>query len=139
MLRMSFMPSDFHPLLLVLGNHSDLNRFATLLGEFGRTGAPCRLAEDGGVFSTDTEVALVQAGGAGAERLGLWRDEGGDGLLRWTLTPDDAAAFSAEVEDLAASGAPAGSVTLECEILNEIKVKVSIGEWEDHFLSDEVR
>lgn len=139
MLRMSFMPSDFHPLLLVLGTHSDLSGFADSLSAFVRTGATCRLAADGGIFSTDTEVLLATPAPGDDGPHGLWVEAGREGLLRWRLSTDEAAVFAAEVADLAASGEPAGSVTLECDVLNEIKVKVSIGEWEDHFLTDEAR
>lgn len=137
MLRMSYLPSDFHPLLLVLGDHAALKRFADLLAAFGRTGVPVRLAGEGGVFSTDTEVLLKAAGAS--ERPGLWPDPGRAGALAWTLSPGQTATFASDVSELATSEAAAGSVTLECGVLNEIRVKVSIGEWEDGFLMDEVR
>lgn len=137
MLRMGYMPSDFHPVLLVLGDHPDLQRFADTLAAFARDCGARRLAADGHVYSTDTEVALEST--AGGRKYGLWPDANETGLLRWTLPSEDAAAFAGEVAELAQSGAPAGSVTLECDVLGEIKVKVSIGEWEDHFLEDDAR
>ena len=137
MLRMGYMPSDFHPVLLELGDHRDLQLFADTLAAFARDGAACRLAAEGHVYSTDTEVMLESM--ASGRNYGLWPDANETGLLRWTLPSEDAAAFAAEVAELAQSGAPAGSVTLECDLLDEVKVKVSIGEWEDQFLEDNAR
>jgi len=139
MLRMSHLPSDFHPLLLVLGDHTDIGRFAELLAAFARAGRPVKIGGDGGVFSTDTEVLLEPADGDPDRPHGLWRDAARPGALRWTLSRDEAGAFALEIAELANSNAPAGAVTLECGILNEIRVKVSVGEWEDEFLMDEVR
>ncbi len=139
MLRMSHLPSDFHPLLLVLGDHTDLARFAEMLAAFARTGRPIQVGGEGGAFSTDTDVLLEPADGAPGRPRGLWRDPAKPGALRWTLSRDEAGAFALEVAELANSNAPAGSVTLECGILNEIRVKVSVGEWEDEFLTDGVR
>lgn len=137
MLRMGYMPSDFHPVLLVLGDHQDLPRFAEILAAFARDGIARRLAAEGHLHSTDTEVMLESVGGG--RKYGLWPDARESRLLHWTLPAEDAAAFAAEVADLARSGAPAGSVTLECGLLGEVKVKVSTGEWEEHFLEDDAR
>jgi hypothetical protein len=137
MLRMGFMPSDFHPVLLVLGASGDLAGLARTLSEFALDGRDRALRASGVVFSTDTEVVLSRP--ATDEQPGLWPDAGGGGLLHWRLSREWAKQFAHEVGLLASSGAPAGSVTLECEVLNEVKVKVSIGEWEDHFLEDEQR
>lgn len=137
MLRMGYMPSDFHPVLLVLGDAQDLQRFAGILAAFARDGTARRLAAENLVHSTDTEVMLASLGDG--RKHGLWPDARDSGLLHWTLSGEDAAAFAAEVADLASSGAPAGSVTLECGLLDEVKVKVSVGEWDEHFLEDDAR
>lgn len=134
MLRIGYMPSDFHPVLLVLGNHADLDRFSEILGQFSGDGRTREMGIDTDVYSTNTRVIL--AGPESGRRYGLWPDEADGSQLHWTLTKEDAGAFFREVVDLSSSGAPAGSTTLECDILDEIKVKVSIGEWEDHFLED---
>jgi hypothetical protein len=59
--------------------------------------------------------------------------------LAWRLPVGYARIFSDEVANLSASGEPAGSTTLECDILGEVRVKVSIGEWEETYLTDDVR
>ena len=132
MLRMSFMPSDFHPILLVLGDREELRSFARLLESFATSGSTTLLHEADGVHAPNTEVVLQESGG----RKGLWREDG-ERRLSWTLDRNAAADFAAEIRELADSGAAAGSVTLECEILNEIKAKISLGEFEDDFLTGE--
>ncbi|MCK9913269.1 hypothetical protein MXD81_29220 [Microbacteriaceae bacterium K1510] len=134
---MGFMPSDFHPVLLVLGTGQDLAGFSRILSEFALDGRSRALRADGIIFSTETEVILARPDGD--TQRGLWPDAHDGHLLHWFLSCDDAKAFAEIVGALASSGVPAGSVTLECELLNEVKVKVSIGEWEDHFLDDEAR
>ncbi|MDR6267475.1 hypothetical protein [Roseobacter sp. N2S] len=129
MLRMRFMPCDFHPILLVLGNAADLARFADLLAGFARTGDAIDL-ERSGVFSEDTTVRLVEE----TTPPGLWRDGTSGRRLIWRLTRDQATEFAREVSKIADGHTLAGSATLECEVLNEIRIKVSLGEFEDEFL-----
>ncbi|WBU63566.1 hypothetical protein [Paracoccus aerodenitrificans] len=138
MLRMGFMPSDFHPVLLVLGQPKHLMVFADALEKFSDQGGSLSL-NDEGAFSTDTKVMLEEHPAGGPEKVGLWPVTPGSMELVWRLPKNYAWIFSNEVANLANSGEPAGSATLECDILGEVRVKVSIGEWEDHYLSDEIR
>lgn len=135
MLRMSFMPSDFHPILLVLGMHKELMVLADALEKFSQTGGTMAL-KDEGMFSTDTDVTVEEIDEADAAKAGLWSREKGSMDLVWRLPKKYAWIFSNEVANLANSGEPAGSATLECDTMAEIKVKVSIGEWEDAYLTD---
>lgn len=138
MLRMSYMPSDFHPVLLVLGNADELMVLADALEAFSESGKSVVL-NDVGVYSTDTHVTLEECDLDSDVKPGLWKARPGATDLVWRLPKRYAWIFSNEVANLATSGEPAGSVTLECEVIREIKVKVSIGEWEDHYLTDETR
>lgn len=138
MLRMGFMPSDFHPILLVLGQARDLMVFADLLEGFSKTGGSLVL-NDSGVFSTDTRVVLHEARADDSDKPGLWQSAPGSMDLIWRLPRDYAWIFSNEIANLAQSQELAGSVTLECEVLGEIRVKASIGEWEEPYLSDDIR
>ena len=130
MLRMRFMPSDFHPILLVLGDKNDLAVFADVLDVFSETGETTTL-ERHGVSSADTSVQLIEQGD---HKPGLWQSLPGGADLVWHLSRDMAAKFAQEIADLAEGKAMAGSATLECEVLNEIRVVVSLGEFEDEFL-----
>ena len=134
MLRLGFMPSDFHPVLLVLGDHSDIARFSEILSTFAENGAPDTLSNDGLISAPGSEVKLAEHDAVATGRPGLWPEPGGSGL-RWSLPREGARQFAETVLDLARSGEPSGSVTLECAQLGEIRVVVSIGEWEDDFLA----
>lgn len=138
MLRMSFMPSDFHPILLVLGQADELMVLANALDTFSRDGGSLVL-NDAGVYSTDTRVELLEQGANASDKSGLWQVSRGSMDLVWRLPKNYARIFSDEVANLTSSGEPAGSTTLECDVLGEIRVKVSIGEWEENYLTDEFR
>lgn len=133
MLRMGYMPSDFHPVLLVLGEAAELTRVAAVLDEFARDGKSRALRADGLLFSTDTEVVLQRASETG--RRGLSPSTPGSYVLDWRLLNHEAIDFAEEIRNLANGRAVAGSATLECGVIGEIKVTVSVGEWDDHFLS----
>lgn len=137
MLRMRYMPCDFHPLLLVLGNAAQLRHFSSVLEGFAATGEAVDLGQNG-VFSEDTKVILRELDVAGRAREGLWLAAGGRApVLEWRLTRERAREFAGDVMKTAAGQVRAGSSTLECEVLNEIRVKVSFGEFEDRFLLGE--
>lgn len=138
MLRMSFMPSDFHPILLILGAKPELIKFSNILEDFSKKGTNVSLT-DSGVFSTDTSVELLEIKAGSNDAPGVWRSPDDDNKLIWKLPKNFAWIFGNEVANLAMSGECAGSVTLECEVLNEIRIKVSVGEWEDHYLTDGTR
>lgn len=128
------MPSDFHPILLVLGNKGDLITFADLLAAFSQTGETVVLNKQG-ISSGDTTVQLLQQEG---HKPGLWQREAGSADLVWYLPLDVAAHFADEVAKLAHGKSLAGSAHLECEVLNEIRVHVSLGEFEDEFLVEDI-
>tara|TARA_R110002124_G_scaffold246424_2_gene411529 strand:+ start:2214 stop:2630 length:417 start_codon:yes stop_codon:yes gene_type:complete len=138
MLRMSFMPSDFHPVLLVLGQPKELMKLSDALATFAGQGGELDLNE-AGAFSTDTRVKLKEPPTASTETPGLWPVTPGAMDLVWRLPKTYAQIFSDEVANLAQSSEPAGSTTLECDVLGEIRVKVSIGEWEEDYLTDDFR
>ena len=138
MLRMRYMPCDFHPLLLILGAADELQRFSELLLRFAESGQSVELTSEG-VFSEDTQVVLHELGTARNERQGLWGAEFGvRPVLEWCLTRETAKNFASEVLKTANGQSLAGSSTLECEVLNEIRVKVSFGEFEEQFLLGDI-
>lgn len=138
MLRMSFMPSDFHPILLVLGQAEELIVLANALDKFSQQGGRLVL-NDEGLHSTDTRVELQEHDTDACKKVGLWPTSPGGMELEWNLPLAYARIFSDEVANLAKSGEVAGSTTLECDVLGEVRVKVSIGEWEENYLTDDFR
>ena len=134
---MSYLPCDFHPVLLVLGLKDELRQFADVLAVFADNGDPV-VVNDAGVFSTDTKITIRQNDAADGPD-GLWPNKNADGQLVWRLTREQAQSFSDEVAELSLSAELAGSVTLESEVLGEVRVKVSMGEWEDQYLTTDFR
>lgn len=138
MLRMSYMPSDFHPILLVLGTPEQLLILSDALERFSESGGTMAL-NDAGVFSTDTRVVLEEIDIEADQKPGLWQAGTNAAHLVWRLPKRYAWIFANEVANLASSEEPAGSVTLECDVLGEIRAKVSIGEWEEDYLTNDFR
>jgi len=141
MLRMQFMPSDFDPQLLILGDKSDIAAFADILSQFSATGTPTSL-NDSGIFSENTTAVLQELGRQADAHLGLWPEPTGivgEHELVWTLTRDHAKKFENDVRKVADGTKLSGSTVLEVEALNEIRAHVSIGEFEDNFLLGHAR
>jgi hypothetical protein len=131
MLRYGFLPSDFNPMVLILGEAEDLARFAATLRDYAARPRRLGLAEAGHPAGADgTAVTLAPEG-----RPGMRRVAGFD--LVWTLRPEEALAYAEQVEELAGPGSPAGSEMLGPDAENELQglpVKVSRGEWRDDFI-----
>lgn len=130
MLRFSFLPCDFHPLLLVLGETGDLAEFADWLRRFADMGADQQLEKAAFAAPGDTHVALTRSGG----EHGLWLIDKELKRLRWTLDRRRTAEFVDMVQGLANPVRKSGSEMLICEVLGEIPIKVSRGEFTDNFL-----
>ena len=138
MLRMSYMPSDFHPVLLILGHKTELMTLADAFDGFSKQGGSLDL-NAAGILSTDTKVTLEEWTEGMTEKVGLWPVGRGQSDLIWRLPKRFAWIFANEVANLGSSPDVAGSATLECEVFGEIRAKVSIGEWEEGYLSDAFR
>ena len=127
MLRYEYMPSDFHPLFLFLGEAPDLAALARLLRRFAENPMPIAVAERiPGATSRDALV-LTPADGA----FGM-RDVGG--RFAWKLTPWQAERMAERIELLTQRDTKSGSEILELGSEGEIPVKVSRGEFTDDFL-----
>jgi hypothetical protein len=133
MLRYSFLPSDFNPMVLLLGDTDDLRRFADVLRRFSANPTEIRFEDlDFCTSGDDTTIALKGSDGRpGMRRLGEGR------AFQWTLDAAQAEEFAGMVEELAEPSRRAGSEMLGPEAANEssgIPVKVSRGEFTDDFL-----
>lgn len=130
MLRIGFLPSDFNPMLLMLGEQEDLRALGGVLRQFARDGGAVRL--DGLAFCAASGTQVTLSDGAGPPGLHAVPDAA-DAFV-WRLDAPRAAAFAELVDDLAAASRKAGSELLECTQEEEIPVKVSRGEYTDDFL-----
>jgi hypothetical protein len=127
MLRIGFLPSDFNPMVLMLGEPEDLRLLAGTLRRFARE------KEDTSVDSLGFVVArtnLTLTGSPGPRGI-----QTSDGGLVWRVDDGAALAFADQVDDLAAASRLAGSEILACATADEIPVKVSRGEYTDDFLT----
>lgn len=121
MLRIGLLPSDFNPMVLILGEAEDLHRLATTLRRFAREPVEVRLEQSSlGLTASDGPLGVHEAGEPGR--------------LVWRLDAACAAAFAEQVDELAQASCLAGSAMLECGGEEAIAVKVSRGEYTDDFL-----
>lgn len=130
MLRMGFLPSDFNPMLLMLGEQEDLRTLGGVLRRFAREGGTVRLDELAFCAACRTHVLLCDdAGPPGLHALPNKRE----GFV-WRLDAQRAAGFADLIDDLAVASRRSGSEMLECTAEEDIPVKVSRGEYTDDFL-----
>ena len=128
MLRFEFMPSDFHPLYLFLGEGPDLAALAKLLRRFAEQPQTFAVAERIPVATSRNELVLAPAddGEFGMRDLG--------GRFAWKLTDWQAERIAERIELLTPKDSKSGSEILEIGSEGEIPVKVSRGEFTDDFL-----
>lgn len=127
MLRFEYMPSDFHPLFLFLGEASDLAALAKLLRRFAENPQAIAVAERIPGATSRDELMLTPADG----EFGM-RDLGG--RFAWKLTAWQAEAIAERIELLTPAHNKSGSEIVEIGSDGEIPVKVSRGEFTDDFL-----
>lgn len=127
MLRIGYLPSDFNPMVLVLGEAEDLRRFAGALRHFARDPADLALHQLGFCTAASAVTLTSSAGAPGVHATG-------DNEFLWRVTAEQAADFAMRIDALAGESRPAGSEVLECTTQEEIPVKVSRGEYTDDFL-----
>lgn len=127
MLRVAFLPSDFHPMVLMLGEAEDLRLLAGALRRFAREKEDTSV-DSLGFVSARTKLMLTGSPGPRGVQMAE------DGLM-WRVDDGAALVFADQVDDLAAPARLAGSEILACGPADEIPVKVSRGEYTDDFLT----
>jgi hypothetical protein len=131
MMRIGFLPSDFNPMILMLGEAEDCRALSGVLRQFARDGADVAFGDLGFCQVVGKDVLLTAAPGP----AGVQRCE--EHAFIWRVPPDIAAGFAERLEDLAEPGRVAGSEDLACGTEDGIAVKVSRGEYTDDFLVDD--
>ena len=127
MLRVGFLPSDFNPMVLMLGEAEDLRLLAGVLRRFAREQADVRLDQLGFCAARSGVTVTAAAGTPGLKPAG-------DNRFLWRLDAAQATAFADQIDQLAVPSRTAGSEILECTTEEEIPVKVSRGEYTEDFL-----
>lgn len=131
MLRFDFMPSDFHPLFLFLGEASDLSALATLLRDFAENPRAIDVRERLRGSTSRTHLHLLPADEQ-AGRYGLLPVA--DGMFEWRLNAWQAGQIAARVDGVVSPDRKDGSEIVELGIEGEIPVKISRGEFTDDYL-----
>lgn len=127
MLRYGFLPSDFHPQVLILGERSDLEQLGLMLIRFATNCKSFLISNDPAIpDAVSIEVTISQEE---ADVVVSGRH------LQWRITRESAESFGEEILELARGDFPAGSVMLDSTSLHGIPVKVSQGEFTDSFLT----
>jgi len=128
-MRIGFLPSDFNPMLLMLGEAEDCRALGGVFRRFARDGADVVFADLGFCQAAGVEVRLTASTGPpGVQRSG----EHGFFLRVSSAT---ASGFAEQLDDLADPNRVAGSEILNCGTEDGIAVKVSRGEYTDDFLA----
>jgi hypothetical protein len=128
MMRLGFLPSDFNPMVLMLGEEpEDFQALSWVLHGFARDQADVRLDDLAFCVSNGTQLKLTASAGPPGIHAA------GDGFV-WRIDAARAAGFAAQAEALAEPGRVAGSEILECSTEDEIPVKLSRGEYTEDFL-----
>jgi hypothetical protein len=130
MLRFDYLPSDFNPLFLFLGEKQDLLALAGLLRSFAEEPRELDVSEQ--ITGTKSRAALRLVPIAGeASDFGMMAH--GDGF-RWGLNAWQAEKIAERIESLTPAHHKSGSDIIELGVEGEIPVKVSLGEFTDDFL-----
>jgi hypothetical protein len=132
MLRYGFLPSDFHPMILFLGEAEDLRRFVALMHGFSQERRDIAFETVAFMHAAQTTPVLLTTAGA---EPGMRAVPAVVPSFIWTLEPWQAQLFAAMLADVSRPECRSGSVILETAP-GEIPVKVSFGEYTDDFLME---
>jgi len=127
MLRFEYMPSDFQPIFLFIGEGPDLAVLARLLRRFAEHPHEILIGDEIPDATSRSPLTLAPADGEfGMRNMGE--------RFSWKLNDWQAARIAARIELLTPSDHKSGSEIFEVGSEGEIPVKVSRGEFTDDFL-----
>jgi hypothetical protein len=127
MLRFEYMPSDFQPIFLFIGEGPDLADLARLLRRFAEKPQEIAVGETIPGAKWSAPLTLAPADG----EFGM-RDLGGK--FSWNLNDWQATRIAERIDLLTPADQKSGSEIFEVGSEGEIPVKVSRGEFTDDFL-----
>ncbi len=127
MLRYEYMPSDFNPMFLILGDGADLALFSAILARFARDPQRIALADHVPGFYARTPLMIAP----GEVEFGLRRM---DEAFVWHLNAWQAQNIAERIAALASRETKSGSDIFEIGSEGEIPVKISRGEFTEDFL-----
>lgn len=128
MLRYGFLPSDFHPMFLFLGDDRDLAALSAVLRRFSAEPSPVDLQQQIPGATARARVSIQPA----EARYGL--EQIGDTSFDWHLNAWQAGQIAERIEALCARDTKSGSTIIELGVEGEIPIKISRGEFTDDYL-----
>jgi hypothetical protein len=128
MMRIGYLPSDFNPMILMLGEAEDCHALGGVLRRFARDGTEVSFADLVFCKVIGANVVLTAAPGP----AGVLQGEGH--AFIWRVPRDLAASFADRLDDLGEPGRVAGSEDLICGTEDGVAVRVSRGEYTEDFL-----
>jgi hypothetical protein len=130
MLRFDYLPSDFNPMFLFLGERQDLTALAGLLRSFAKSPRQLDVGKEITGARSRATLQLVPAEGEAGD-FGMKRD---NEVFRWSLNAWQAEKIAERIELLTPAHQKSGSDIIELGVEGEIPVKISLGEFTDDFL-----
>ncbi len=130
MLRFGFLPSDFNPMVLMLGEAEDFRALSAVLRGFARAPAELALHDLGFCQAArETRITLLPTSNASS---GLHVLPGVGHAFAWRLDSAQAVVCAERVETLARADRPAGSEAFEA---GDVPLKLSRGEYTEDYLA----
>jgi hypothetical protein len=132
MLRYAYLRSDYHPVVLILGERDDLHQLATDLRAFAAGDLDGKTLARHQPTAPDTAATLVFSRETPPTGVRASRQEAN--RFDWRLNAAVAQEFADLVDQLATGPDASGSTILETGAPDEVPVKVSLGEFTEDFL-----
>lgn len=130
MLRAHFMPCDFYPKILMAGDKPDIVGLIDVLDDFIDHPASIDLQYRQNILLKDFTLTLRPK--KSDELEGLFQSSYSH--FDWILSPETALHFYQEIEAMLYQPQQSGSIFLEMLRPDEIKIKISINEFDDSYL-----
>jgi len=127
MLRFDYMPSDFQPMYLFLGDADDLGALAGLLRRFAKDQREVSVSE--GIPNSKSRTGLTLA--PPQNEFGM---RAINGSFKWLLNAWQAEQIAERIDLLTPADHKSGSDLFEVGSDGEVPVKVSRGEFTDDYL-----
>lgn len=131
MLRFHYMPSDFHPLLLIVGERSDVSELHRFFEGLSSHVTQTDMHELSFVSAASFPVVVIPSDGQSIQGLSLQTESKG---MWWEVSPHTASAFADELCEVLEAASNSGSCFLEIGYVGEIRAKVVFGEFDDSYL-----
>lgn len=130
MLRAYFLPCDFYPKILMAGDKTDVYRLLDVLDEFLDHSVSIDVKNQPDILLKDFNLTLH-----------LQKDNEIEGVFQadanqfnWIMSRDTALHFYQDIDELLQQSEQSGSIFLEMLRPDEIKIKISMNEFDDSYL-----